>query len=138
MIELLKTQYPEKAYKYYSMAVMENYDRPCFFTQLLPVDMQPENYNSRKNIVAFYVTVMLRQTDEAKILDMIQEIRDLLGLSVMIGKQSVNVTDFDWSYTGSDRNIPVISVSLEWLDKVIHKNDAPIAEQVITNAEMEG
>lgn len=120
------------------MAVVENYDRPCFFTQIFPVDMSTENYNSRNNVVSFYMTVMLRQADEAKALEMIQKIRDLFGLSVMVGNQSVNVTDFDWSYTGSDRNIPTISVTLEWLDEIKHQNDAPLAEQVITNTEMEG
>lgn len=120
------------------MAVVENYERPCFFTQLLPVDMRPENYNSRRNEVVFYITILLDEADEARMLDMIQRIRDLFGLNVMIGDKSVNVTDFDWNYAGTDRNIPELSVSLEWLDRIEHKNDAPVVERVITNNEVEG
>lgn len=138
MLKLLKTEYLEETYQYYSMAVVENYERPCFFTQLLPVDMRPENYNSRRNEVVFYITILLDEADEARMLDMIQRIRDLFGLNVMIGDKSVNVTDFDWNYAGTDRNIPELSVSLEWLDRIEHKNDAPVVERVITNNEVEG
>lgn len=120
------------------MAVVENYERPCFFTQLLPVDMRPENYNSRKNEVVFYITILLEKADEARILDMIQRIRDLFGLNVMVRDKSVDVTDFDWNYTGKDRNIPGISVSLMWFDRIEHKNSAPVVEQVVTNNEVEG
>lgn len=137
LLKLLETEYPKETYKYYSMAVVENYERPCFFTQLLPVDMRPENYNSRKNEVVFYITILLEKADEARMLDMIQHIRDLFGLNVMVRDKSVNVTDFDWNYTGKDRNIPEIAVSLMWFDRIEHKNSAPVVEQVVTNNELE-
>ena len=132
LIALLQSRYPTKKYNYYSMAVVEKYDRPCFFTQILPVDMSPANFNSRKNRALFYITFMQEKTDETEMLEIIQGIRDLLGLSVQIKERAVKVVDFDWNYTGTYRNIPEISVELEWFDRIEHKNDAPLMEQVIT------
>ena len=135
--ELLQTRYPKSKYKYYSMAVVEGYDRPCFFTQIKPVDASPVNYNSRHNQVVFYITILQKQVDEEEILQMIQDIRDLFGLNVKIGEKSLNVTDFDWQYAGTDRNIPEISIELEWLEKIDHETNEPLIEQVVTEKEME-
>ena len=137
MIDILKKEYPEDNYQYYSMDVVEGYDRPCFFTQILPLDMRPENLNSRKCEVVFYITIMLEIADEAMELDMIERIRELFGLYVKIGEKAIDVTDFDWSYSGTDRNVPEISVTLEWYERIEHKTDAQLIEQVITNQEME-
>ena len=135
--KLLQTKYPKTKYKYYSMAVVENYSRPCFFTHFLPVDIQPENYNSCKNTMLFYITIMQEKNDEAEVLDMIDEIRKLFGLTVQIGDRAVKVTDFDWNYTGSNNNIPEISIELQWHDKIEHKDDAPLMEHITTRIEME-
>lgn len=135
LLALLKTKYPE--YKYYSTAVVENYDRPCFFTQLKPVDTRVENYNSRRNRMIFYITYMPKRVDEAESLRMIQEMRDLFGLYVKIGGRVVYVESFDWNYIGTDRTIPEMSVELYWLDRIEHNTDAPVIEQVVTSKEME-
>lgn len=134
LIGILKTKYPKC--KYYSAAVVENYDRPCFFTQLKPVDMDAENYNSRKNRVIFYITYMAKTVNEADDLRMIDEIRDLMGLYVKIAGRVVYVEGFDWNFVGTDRNIPEISVELYWLDRIEHPTDAPAFERVCTNNEL--
>lgn len=135
IINLLKTKYPTTKYKYYSMAVVENYSRPCFFTQIKPLEMKPENYNSRKNAVVFYITAMPEITKEEELLDMIQTVRDLFGMFVRIGDRAIKVTDFDWNYIGTYRNIPEISIELQWLDRIEHKNDAPLMERIETKKE---
>lgn len=119
------------------MAVVEGYDRPCFFTQIRPIDTSPVNYNTRHHQVAFYITILQKQVDEEEMLRMIQEVQDLFGLNVKIGKKSLNVTDFDWQYAGTDRNVPEISIGLEWLEKIVHEVNEPLVERVITEKEME-
>lgn len=135
LVELLKTKYPKC--KYYSTAVVENYSRPCFFTQLKAVDTGVENYNARKNRMIFYITYMPERTDEAETLHMIGELRDLFGLYVKIAGRVVYVENFDWNYIGTDRNIPEMSVELYWLDRIEHNTDEPVIEQVVTSKEME-
>jgi len=134
---LLQTKYPKTKYKYYSMAVVEGYDRPCFFTQIRPIDASPVNYNTRHHQVVFYITILQKQVDEEEMLRMIQEVQDLFGLNVKIEKKSLNVTDFDWQYAGTDRNVPEISIGLEWLEKIVHEVNEPLVERVITEKEME-
>lgn len=95
------------------------------------------NYNSRHIQVVFYITILQKQVDEEEILQMIQDIRDLFGLNVKIGEKSLNVTDFDWQYAGTDRNIPEISIELEWLEKIDHETNEPLIKQVVTEKEME-
>ncbi len=135
LIGILKTKYPK--YKYYSTAVVENYDRPCFFTQLKPIDMGTENYNSRKNRVVFYITYMAKTAKESEALRMIDEIRDLFGMYVKIAGRVAYVDGFDWNFVGTDKNIPEMSVELYWLDRIEHPADAPAIERVVTNKEME-
>lgn len=47
LLARMKEAFPTSKYKYYSMAVSEGFQRPCFFTQLKPTDTSPRNYNTR-------------------------------------------------------------------------------------------
>jgi hypothetical protein len=138
LIGLLQTKYPPDQYHYYSMAVIEKFDRPCFFTQLKPVAAEPENHNTRSNQFMFYITAMQKEIDEANMLDMIYDIRKIFGLYVKIKDRAVDVTGFDWDFVGTDRNIAELSVSLEWADRIEHKEDEPVMESVEISQEMEG
>lgn len=135
LIKLLKTKYPD--FKYYSTSVMENYTRPCFFTQIKPVEADITNYNTRSNRVVFYVTYLAKKSDEAETLQMVDDIRDLFGLYVQVGERAVRVESYDWDFIGDDRNIPDISIGLYWYDRIEHKTDAPLIEEVYTKEELE-
>lgn len=128
LIKLLKTKYPASKYKYYSAAVVEGYERPCFFTQLRPTSVENININTRKNKMSFYITFMQKKVDEAACLDMIEEIRDLFGLAVQIGDRAIDVTDFSWDFIGTERNTPEIEIRLEWFDAIEHKETTPIMQ----------
>ncbi len=138
VIRILKTKYPAKKYKYYGMDVVEQYTRPCFFIQLVPVKMEPENYNSQFNQINMHITIMQKSIDEAEMLDMIQTIHELFGLHIQIGDRAIKVTSFDWEYAGTERNIPEISITLEWIDKIEHVNSAPLMKKVHIKRELEG
>ena len=135
LITLLKTKYPD--YKYYSTSVVENYTRPCIFTQIKPVEADITNYNTRSNHVVFYITYLAKKADEAESLRLIDGIRDLFGLYVKVGKRAVRVESFDWDFIGDNRDIPDISVGLYWYDQIEHNTDAPVMEQVHTRKEWE-
>ncbi len=129
LLELMQTIFPAEAYKYYSMAVIEDYDRPCFFTQIKPVTMAPANYNSRNNTISFYITYMQEEIDEADALDVIQKLRDLFGLAVKVNDRAVKVVGFDYDFIGSNRNIPEITVDFEWMDRIEHVENLPLMEE---------
>lgn len=137
LLDSMQTIFPKEQYKFYSMDVVEGFDRPSFFTQLKPVDANPNNYNSRNNHFSFYIDYMQESVDECDALDKIQQIRDLFGLSVQIGDRHVKVIDFDYDFIGTDRNIPEIVVDLEWMDRIEHEISAPIMESAEIISQME-
>lgn len=137
LLALLQTKYPADRYHYYSMAVVEGYERPCFFTQIKPVTADPSNYNSRLNQATLYINILQEEVNEAKMLDMIYDIRELFGLYVSIGDRAVDVTGFDWDFVGTDRNIPELSIDLEWMDVIEHRVTESVMESVDFTTELE-
>lgn len=129
---LLKMQeaFPKETYKYYAMEVKEGFTRPSFFTQLKPVSMEPCNYNSRSSQAAFYITYFQKTIDEAEALDVIQKLRDLFGLYVKIGDRAVKILDYDYEFSGKEKNIAEITVDIEWMDCIPHENNAPVMERM--------
>ncbi len=138
LIALLQTEFPPEDMNYYSMAVVEGYERPCFFTQIQPVEMEPANYNTRKTTVAFYINYRQSEVDEEDIYDVIDRIRDIFGLSVTIEDRAAKVDSFDYEFVGTDRNIPEISVTLSWYDRIDHTENYELMETLEINEVLEG
>lgn len=129
ILALLESRYPKEKYKYYSKAVVKGFTRPCFFTQMIPSNITPENYNTRKLTVLFYITIFQDTIDEADALDMIDSIQNLFGLAVKIGDRAIDVTNYNWSFIGNDQNIPEIVVTLDWMDEIIRDEEKPPAAE---------
>ena len=63
-------------------------------------------------------------------LDVIQKLRDLFGLYVKIGDRAVKILDYDYEFSGKEKNIAEITVDVGWMDRIEHKTDAPVIENV--------
>lgn len=137
LLTLMKSVFPENEYHYYSMDVMEDYDRPCFFTTLKPVDTDPANYNSRNNIVTFYIDYFQEEVDELNLLNTIDKLRDLFGLFVNIEGRAVKTSGFEWDFVGAERYTAEIKVDFQWMDRIEHVQPEEMIESVYTNTEME-
>ena len=135
IVTLIKSEFPK--IKIYSMAVVENYKRPSFFMQLKPNIMEPANYNSRQNQATLYIDYFQKVIDEGDMLDVIERLRDLFGLSITIGSRSIDVTGFNYDFIGTDRNIPEISIDLEWFDRIDHPVTEPLMETMALNEDLE-
>lgn len=138
LIECMQTIFPKSEYKYYSMAVVENYDRPCFFVQLKATDTSPANYNSRNMYGALYIDHFQESVDESKALDMIQKLQDGFGLAVTIGDRAVYVENMDWDFIGSERNHLQITIDLMWTVRIDHSETLPIMESAEINSKIIG
>lgn len=137
LLELMQSKYPKTKYKYYSNAVVEKYQRPCFFTQLKLSPQEPTNYNTRTNRASFYIEFMQKTINEPEQLDMIDELRELFGLFVKVGDRALDVLNFEFDYIGTDRNTLEISIDLEWSEKIMHKETAEIMETLGLNETIE-
>lgn len=137
LLSLMQTIFPLETYKYYSLSVVEGFQRPCFFTQIKPVDTDPLNYNSRNNLITFYINYFQNSVDEADILDTIDKLRNLFELDVKIGDRSIKTSSFEWDYLGTDRNSLEIQVDFQWTDRINHVVTEEMVETVTTKTEME-
>ena len=135
LLAKMKEAFPASKYKYYSTAVSEGFQRPCFFTQLKPTDTSPRNYNSRNMQATLYITFFQRSVDEAESLEIIQKIQDIFGLYVKINNRVIHVTNMDWDFIGKENNIPEIRIDLLWGEKIEHKNNLPVMEKADFNGE---
>lgn len=132
---LLASKYPE--IKLYSKAVVEGYQRPCFFTQIQPITMENRTKTTRYNLVAFYIEYIQEELDEVDMLDKVEEIRDLFGQYVKIQDRAIDVGGFDFDYVGTERNILEISLELEWLDRIEQITSEPTMESLVFFKETE-
>ena len=132
---LLASKYPE--IKLYSKAVVEGYKQPCFFTQIEPITMENRTKTTRYNLVTFHIGYMQEILDEADILDKVEEIRNLFGQYVKIKDRAVDVTEFDFDYVGTDRNILEISLDIEWFDKIEHETNEQTMKSLVFFKETE-
>lgn len=135
LLDLLRSEFPD--YKYYSTDVIEAYDRPCFFTQLKPLEVSPVNYNTMYNSMAFYITYLQKSKDEVETLRVIDRIKGIFGLFVKVGNRAIDVKGFDWDYVGIDRNTPQITINLEWLTKISHPDNSVVIENVEISKKVE-
>lgn len=137
LIEKMKTKYPESTYRYYGIEVVEGYQKPSFFTQLKPITLDFSNRNSTENVLTFYITYFQKEINEADMLRKVDELRELFGQYLMVGKRAVDISNFDFDYAGNDKNILEISFDLEFFGKIETKNTAPTITEVETKVEME-
>ena len=137
LIDKMKTVFTEDKYEYYGFDVKEGYKRPCFFTQIKPVDISPLNYNSKKIQATFYIDYLQKSINEVDALSVTQKLQDLFELYVKIGDRAVYVNGFDWDYVGTNKNIIEISIDLEWYVRISHNEEFPIMETANLKTEME-
>lgn len=137
LLDKMKKVFPENKYHYYSTAVVENYDRPCFFTQLHVIGNKPETYNSRKIQAAFYIDYRQKENDEADNLQVAEKLQEVFGFAVIIKERAIDVTDVTWDFVGKNRNILEVEVGLEWSKNVEHPEDAPMIESAEFNSRLE-
>ena len=113
----------------YSMARTESIKRPAFFFYLKPVISEPANKVTRHNILSLYVDYFQKVKDEAGMYDTASKIRDILGFAYQVGDRYIDVTEFDWEFVGSERNVLELNITLEYFDLVGKEETADLMEE---------
>lgn len=136
LIAKMQEAFPKKEYKYYSKAVVENYERPCFFTQII-TDSEPSNYNSEYVSGTLYIDCMQKTVDEIMMLGMVHKIRTLFGLYIKTDAGCIYIDKVSHDFNGSEKNVIQIQVDFHYMETIEHVNEAPLMESVFLNEEME-
>lgn len=107
-----------KVYKYYGIEVTEGYDKPSFFTQIVPVQMENVTTNFTDSAYSFVITYFQELIDEEDALQKVSELREAFGLKVKVEDRYVNVTDFDYDFVGEKNNILQMSLNVSFKDGI--------------------
>ena len=121
-LEIMKQHYPTTTYKYYSNAVVESFERPCFFTEISIDSTDAASSDSEHYSGQFSIEILQDVIDESACLEMANTLRAAFGRYFMVdvgeGKQrAIKVKAYDFDFVGTDNNVPVITIDLEWFDR---------------------
>lgn len=136
LIDVLKKVFGKK-YKYYGIEVSEGYEKPSFFTQMIPISMENETTNITSSAYSFVITYFQQKIDEADALEVFSKIREGYGLKVKIGDRYINVTDVDYDFVGEKSNILQVTVNVLFKDKIEKEETAQIMKQMEIKRKME-
>ena len=120
-LEIMKARYPTSKYKYYSNAVIESFKRPCFFTEISLASSEPASSGAEHYAGQFSIEILQDVVDEEKALEIANTLRIAFGRYFIVNadggkKRAVRVNAYDFDFAGTDDNIPVITIDLEWFD----------------------
>jgi hypothetical protein len=141
-IAVMQTKYATNQYKYYSNTVVEKYVRPCFFTELNIDQSEPASSGSDHFLATFSIEILQDILNEAQALEIATTLRKAFGRYVLVPQtdqpdRAVDVRGYDFDYSGTEDNIPVISVMLEWYDNAMKTETADLMEDVEVSLKVE-
>lgn len=137
-ISKMKTKYPVSDYKYYSNSVVEKFTRPSFFTELTLDRSEVASSDVHHFLGTFSIEILQDVVDEAKALEISATLQGAFGKAVMVGDRAVKVVGYDFEFAGTEDNIPVITVNLDWYDVLPKTSETyPMMEAVNLELEME-
>ena len=122
MIAVLRELYPT-GYKFYGNEVVEGYEKPSFFTQLIPVIMENVTQHTTNNTMLFVITYFQKNKDEADNFKKITEIRKAFGLKVEVADRQINVEELDYQFVGEEGNILQIQVTINYIDNIENEEE---------------
>lgn len=128
MVKVLRNTFGSD-YKYYGVEVREGYKQPSFFTQITPVQLEPNAKNTVRSVYLFVITYFQMTVDEADMLDKVSQIREAYGNKVKIKNRYVNVTEFDYEFIGEHADILQVTVTVDFLEDISKKQEAALMRE---------
>ena len=139
---VMKTQYPTSTYKYYSNAVVEKFQRPCFFTELNIDHAEPASSGADHIQATFSIEILQDVVDESKALEIADTLRSTFGRYFIVQKtgqpdRAVDVIGYEFEFAGTDDNIPVISITLDWYNNAMKTETADLMENIVVSIKLQ-
>lgn len=127
---MLKGRYPPPQYKIYGKEIKEDYDLPCFFTEILDKGSKAETKNFAKGGFTIKITYFQEIKNELDQLEKVDEIKDLFGLIFCVGNRKLTVGEFSHDFIGEYQDILQISVDIDYKENTQKADMAPIATEI--------
>lgn len=97
----------------YAHTVLEGYERPGFFTQLLGTELQRQGLYTQQYGYSFVITLLEETHDEAYCFGVLDTIRESFGQRVQLSDgHSLMVDTIEWEWT--DERSDVLQVTIDF------------------------
>lgn len=116
---------------YSDLQVDQDFERPCFFTSLVPVSISPINYNTIDKKFDIIITYFPKQVSEQQILNLIELIETKFTLGFGAGTDRyIDVESFDWKYTS--KQIEIV-IGIRYQDEIDHSTVSELMQNIEIN-----
>ncbi|HEX2986096.1 MAG TPA: hypothetical protein VHO71_04700 [Caproiciproducens sp.] len=108
-------------YKIYGREIKDDFDRPCFFVELLPSgsDAETQNFTSNKLTVIITYFQVLQQDkgySDLENIKMFDSLKELFKLNLPVGSRTLHPQNIRSAYTGDNLDILQTSFDLDYFD----------------------
>ena len=128
---LLKQKYPN--IKRYGKEVVEGYETPSFFVDILPKATKHETKNFLKGGFTIQITYFPKKLDEIDQIKKVNELKELFGMVLQVGDRYLTVGEIEVDYIGELSNILQVSVEFDYKEKKERELIQEAAQEVIIN-----
>ena len=133
---LLKVKYPEITR--YGNDTVDKVVPPYFFVECVPVGAEHATKNMMHKGCAVLITYMQRTPDQMDNLKKAEEIGELLGMTIRIGRRELLVLRYSHEYIGDQNNILQISFALDWWEDTQRAATEELMEHLHTEMTVKG
>lgn len=133
---LIRTAFPD--IKVYGNDTTDGYDRPSFYTEIVPHGFSRESKNYVQSGATFKATLFEQSHDECYCLEVYDRLREAFGMYIRVQGRKLLIGDISYDFIGEYDNMLQISVECDWLEQMERKEPEEIIETVDMNIEKKG
>ena len=127
LLQMLQNDFDTNEYAYYTNNTVEDYQRPCFFTQETIKSVDAINNYARQVRVEFVIEYLQETVDEVDMLLVAETIRNIFGKLFKVETTPVYIETFSYDIVGNENEVLQIIMEVSYTESVgIVTTDAEI------------
>lgn len=119
--------------KTYGKEVIEGYETPSFFIELITKPTKRETKSFAKSGFTLHITYFQKTPDEAQQLQMYDTVKNAFGMIFTVEDRKLTVNEITYDYVGNKENILQITVEFKYYENTAEQPTADIAEELDLN-----
>lgn len=119
--------------KTYGKEVIEGYDTPSLFTEIVTKPTNRETKGFAKSGFTLHITYFQKTPDEMQQLKLYDTVKNAFGMVFTVENRNLTVNEISYDYVGNKENILQITVDFEYYENTVEQPTADIAEELDFN-----
>lgn len=117
-------------YKIYGKEVIEGYETPSLFTEIVTKPFLRETRNYARSGFTLKITYFQKTPDEIEQLKLIDTVKNAFGMIFKVGDRKLTVGEIEHDYVGQKEDILQISVNFDCYEDTRTQDTEDIAQSV--------